>query len=51
MRTSNNGRHTRAGEQASHEAMVPQVAEGIDLPVRAVKVAGLVIWEADGISQ
>jgi hypothetical protein len=31
--------------------MVPLVAEGIDLPVRAVNVAGLVIWEADGIGQ
>jgi hypothetical protein len=38
-------------KQASHKAVVPQVAEGVDLPVGAVTVAGLVIWEADGIVQ
>jgi hypothetical protein len=31
--------------------VVPQVAEGVDLPVYAATVAGLVIWEADGIGQ
>jgi hypothetical protein len=46
----NNGRHTRASEQAIRKVVVPQVAEGVDLPVGAVTVAGLVIWEADGSS-
>jgi hypothetical protein len=44
-------RHTGVGKQAGREAVVPQVAEGVDLLVGAVTVAGLVIWEADGIGQ
>jgi hypothetical protein len=44
-------RHTGVGKQASRKAVVPQVAEGVNLLVGAVTVAGLVIWEADGIGQ
>jgi hypothetical protein len=44
-------RHAHADKQTSHEAVVLQVAEGVDLVVDAATVAGLVIWEADSIGQ